>query len=418
MSQDISKLSKKELKKALIEEAQRLVADNEGNPISRDYFRNNSQFKDRWANCFNTFNEFMIAAKLPTISKPPTPELPIEQQVEIEKEKLKVKSENLRSKFNFVTKQLSETENQLNALLSMTERTPQIIDILPKRSTGTSESVAIMVGSDWHSEENVLPSDVGGVNIFNLEECEKRAVKFFQGGQRLWEITNRDTRVATIVLALLGDFITNTLHEDAQETNNLLPADAVIFAQDLIVSGIKFLLKETDAEELTIVCHSGNHGRMTKKQRNGRAEAGNSLERYMYHNLKRYFEEEPRIKFQIAEGYHSYLNLFGTYPIRFHHGHSIRYHGGVGGITIPVNKKINEWNKAPGHRNTRLDVFGHFHQYMDGGNFICNGSLVGYNAYAVSIGASPERPQQAFFLVNKRYNEKSISAPIFLTDGY
>ena len=44
-------------------------------------------------------------------------------------------------------------------------------------------------------------------------------------------------------------------------------------------------------------------------------------------------------------------------------------------------------------------------------------TLIGYNAYAVSICASPERPQQAFFLVNKKYNEKSISAPIFLTDG-
>lgn len=229
----------------------------------------------------------------------------------------------------------------------------------------------------------------------------------------MWEITNRDTRVATIVLALLGDFITSTHHEDAQETNNLLPADAIIFAQDLIVSGIKFLLKETDANEIIIVCHSGNHGRMTKKQRNGKAEAGNSLERYMYHNLQRYFENETRIRFQVSEGYHSYLNLFGSYPIRFHHGHAIQYHGGVGGITIPVNKAINEWNK---NRHVKLDVFGHFHTYMDGGNFVANGSLIGYNAYAVAIKAPKERPQQAFFLVNKKYNEKSISAPIFLTD--
>ena len=417
MSQENPK-TRKEQKKLLIEEAQRLVAENGGNPISRDYFRNNSEFKDRWANCFNTFNEFMVASKLPTISKPPTPELPVEKQVEIEKEKVRAKAEGLHGKYNVAVKQLGEVEKQLDTLLGLSERTPQIIDIEPKLPTGTSESVAIMVGSDWHSEENVVPDDVGGANTFNLDECTNKAIRFFQGGHRMWEITNRDTRVATIVLALLGDFITSTHHEDAQETNNLLPADAIIFAQDLIVSGIKFLLKETDANEIIIVCHSGNHGRMTKKQRNGKAEAGNSLERYMYHNLQRYFENETRIRFQIAEGYHSYLNLFGTYPIRFHHGHSIRYHGGVGGITIPVNKKINEWNKAPGHRNTRLDVFGHFHQYMDGGNFICNGSLVGYNAYAVSIGASPERPQQAFFLVNKRYNEKSISAPIFLTDGY
>jgi hypothetical protein len=407
-------MSKKEFRKMLIADAQRLVAENGNNPISRDYFRNNSEFKDRWANCFNTFNEFMVAAKLPTISKPPTPELPVEKQVEIEKEKILAKAEGVRGKYNVAVKKLGEVEKQLETILGLAERTPQIIDIEPKLPTGTSESVAIMVGSDWHSEENVVPDDVGGANTFNLDECTSRAVRFWQGGQRLWEITNRDTRVATIVLALLGDFITSTHHEDAQETNNLLPADAIIFAQDLVISGIKFMLKETDANEIIIVCHSGNHGRMTKKQRNGKAEAGNSLERYMYHNLKKYFESEPRIKFQIAEGYHSYLNLFGSYPIRFHHGHAVNYHGGVGGITIPVNKAINEWNK---NRHVKLDVFGHFHQYLDGGNFICNGSLIGYNAYAVRIKAPYERPQQAFFLVNKRYNEKSISAPIFLTDG-
>ena len=135
------------------------------------------------------------------------------------------------------------------------------------------------------------------------------------------------------------------------------------FAQDLIVSGIKFLLKETDANEIIIVCHSGNHGRMTKKQRNGKAEAGNSLERYMYHNLQRYFENETRIRSQVSEGYHSYLNLFGSYPPvppRARHPVPRRR----GRHRHPVNKAINEWDKPA----RQLDVFGHFHTYMDGGN--------------------------------------------------
>jgi len=404
----------KPTKTELIAEAKRLFKDNGGKPLSRDYFRSNSPLRGRWGNCFNTFPEFMEAAKLPTVAKPPAPELGIEEQVEIEKEKVKAKAENLRSKFNHVAKQLADTERQLSYALGLSERTPQLIDIQPKQAAGTSESVAVMVGSDWHAEEEVLPGEVGEANLFNLEECKKRAVRFFQGGHRLWEITNRDTRVATIVLALLGDFINNMVcAEEHKETNLLLPMDAIVYVEDLIVSGINFLLKETDAEEVIVVCHAGNHGRTTQKQRNGQAEVGNSLEHYMYRHIMRVFEKEPRVRFQIAEGYHSYLNLFGEFPIRFHHGHNILYHGGVGGITIPVNKAINEWNK---NRRAMLDVFGHFHQYIDGGNFVSNGSLVGYNAYAVRIKAPYERPQQAFFLVNKKYNCKSISAPVFLTD--
>jgi hypothetical protein len=152
---------------------------------------------------------------------------------------------------------------------------------------------------------------------------------------------------------------------------------------------------------------------MTQEQRIA-TESGNSLEQYMYFNLRDLFAHEPRVKFQIAEGYHSYIDVFGSYKIRFHHGHNIRYAGGVGGITIPVNKSINEWNKL---NPVRLDCFGHFHQRVDGGNFVCNGSIIGYNAYATSIKAAYERPAQMFFLINKKFNEKTIAAPIFVTQG-
>ena len=403
----------KPTRKELIEEAKKLYAQVR-TPLSRDFFRSNSLYRGRWANVFGTFADFMKAADLPTISHPPNPDLPIDKQVEIEREKIHAKQGQWQSKFACLSREYDKLEQELKVIQGLRETSPQIIDIQPKLPSGQSESIAIMVGSDWHCEESVMPDDVGGVNSFDLEECTTRATKFFQGGQRLWEITNRDTRVSTIVLALLGDNITNTIHEDLQEGNNLLPGEAILFAQNLILSGIKFLLKETDVEEIILPCHSGNHGRMTKKQRIGHVEAGNSLEKYMYHNLQALLQGEPRIRFQIAEGYHSYLNLFGTYPIRFHHGHAIRYWGGVGGITIPVNKAINEWNK---NRYVKLDVFGHFHQYLDGGNFVANGSLIGYNAFAVSIKAPYERPQQSFFLVNKKCNSKTISAPIFLTDG-
>ena len=138
------------------------------------------------------------------------------------------------------------------------------------------------------------------------------------------------------------------------------------------------------------MCHSGNHARTTKKQRIA-TEAGNSLEHYMYYVMRDRYKENSRVKFQIATGYHSYVTFFDKYVVRFHHGHQINYQGGVGGITIPVNKAIAQWNKA---RLANLDVFGHFHTKFDGGNFFCNGSLIGYSAYAVSIKASFEKPSQ------------------------
>lgn len=71
---------------------------------------------------------------------------------------------------------------------------------------------------------------------------------------------------------------------------------------------------------------------------------------------------------------------------------------------------ISQWTKA---KQADLDVFGHFHQFKDGGNFICNGSLIGYNAYAVSIKADFEQPVQAFFMMNNQ-GRKIMVTPIFL----
>ena len=81
------------------------------------------------------------------------------------------------------------------------------------------------------------------------------------------------------------------------------------------------------------------------------------------------------------------------------------------GITIPVNKAIAGWNKA---HTVDLDVFGHYHQRFDGGSFICNGSLIGYNAYAVSIKAGYEPPSQTCFLINRQFQAKTAVMPIFV----
>jgi hypothetical protein len=314
-----------------------------------------------------------------------------------------------------IIKELEErvkTAEEMQKLAINLAKTPQIFKIEPKVPSGSSESVAFMVASDWHIGERVDEEQVNGLNKFTPEIAKTRAINFFSGGQRLWDILRRDTQIKVIVLALLGDFINNTIHDDAKESNLIGNVSAIRQAQDLIVSGINFLLEHTDAE-LKVVCASGNHGRMTDKQRIA-TESENSIENYMYHNISSIFKDEKRISFIVSEAYHSYINLWNSYTVRLHHGHFIKYGGGVGGIYIPVNKAIDQWNKEKLHERVDLDVFGHFHQYIDAGNFVSNGSLIGYNSYAISIKAPYERPQQAFFLVNKKYTSKTMVTPIIV----
>jgi hypothetical protein len=332
-------------------------------------------------------------------------------KVDIALQQLRDKREGKEVQISALREKVVSLEAELDALCSYRQLTVQASDIHPKLSAGTSESAAVVVWSDHHCEEEVTPGQVSGKNEFNLEIYDRRFSQLVHGTLAWLDIEQQKTSIKTLVIALLGDYFSNNIHEDLAEANLLPPMDAAYLAQSHLIGGIDYILEHTPKSlDLLIVCHSGNHARTTKKQRIA-TEVGNSLEHYMYYVMRDHYAKNPRVKFQIATGYHSYVTFFDKYVVRFHHGHQINYQGGVGGITIPVNKAIAQWNKA---RVANLDVFGHFHTKFDGGNFICNGSLIGYSAYAVSIKASFEKPSQTIFLVNKKFMEKTMTAPIYL----
>ena len=340
------------------------------------------------------------------------PVVTAEDLVDVELEKVRAKQANRQAQIEVLTQRLLRAEKENAIFTELDTLTPQTIEISPKAKTGVSESAAVMVWSDWHSEETVLPEQVSGKNEFNLEVFHERFWNLLRGNLAWFRINAAATTIKTVVLALLGDFITGSIHDDLMEGNQLQPAQAIHSVFSYLVKAIDYVLENTPKDvELIIPCHSGNHGRMTREQRIA-TEAGNSLEYFMYLMLRDHFENNKRVKFIVQNGYHSYVSFFeGRFTARFHHGHQINYQGGVGGITIPVNRAIAQWNKA---RHADLDVFGHFHTKFDGGNFISNGALIGYSAYAVSIKGTYEEPSQQQFLINREYSAKTAVMPVFV----
>lgn len=282
------------------------------------------------------------------------------------------------------------------------------VAIRPGKERG-SEAVALWIASDWHVGEKVTYGQTNGLNEYNPTIAKARGEAFFRNGLRLTKLQNKGVHIDTVILALLGDFITGHLHLDAVENNYLPPVEETILAQNIIIAGIEYVLKHS-TYKLVIPCHSGNHGRTTKFSHFG-SENGHSLEYFMYQSIANYFRNEPRVSITIPEGSHSYVDVFGR-KVRFLHGHDVKFNGGSGGITIPLNKAIAQWDKAcPAF----LTCLGHFHQKFDGGNFLVNGSLIGYNAFALSIKASAEKAVQTFALIDKKQG-KTIVAPIFLDE--
>lgn len=270
-----------------------------------------------------------------------------------------------------------------------------------------SESAAFAIASDWHVEETVEGKAINGLNEFNLEIAEKRIDRFFRAILRLVEIERHGTKIDHLVIAFLGDLMTGYIHEELQESNGLSPTQTILWLRRRIVAGLRLLLAEGGFKRIIAPCCYGNHGRTTKKPRHATG-AANSYEWMLYHVLK---DDVPEIEWSIADGYHLLLDVGGR-VIRFHHGDNVMYQGGIGGLTIPMEKAIAAWNRG---RETApyLDIFGHHHTAMQNPRFISNGSLIGYGPYSLAIKAGYEPPQQTFFLLDRKRG-RTGTFPIFL----
>jgi hypothetical protein len=267
------------------------------------------------------------------------------------------------------------------------------------------EATAIICASDWHVEEVISASSTNGLNQFNLQVADERIKRFFSASIRLTEIERNGADIPDCILWLGGDLMSGYIHEELQETNELSPTETILWLKSRLEEGIALVRK--NFKRTMVVCNYGNHGRTTKKPRHATGFQ-NSYEWLLYSILSQQINGED-ISWQVADSYLSFVNVYGK-TLRFHHGDGLKYQGGIGGLTIPTEKAISSWNKA---KVADLDVFGHWHTQQQNPKWVSNGSLIGYNAYAVSIKASFEPPQQTFFLFD-RARGRTITAPIIL----
>lgn len=308
-------------------------------------------------------------------------------------------------KFNW--KRLIHPKKDIDIVLKENEKLKQYIGILnelkkaepfviePSTSKTISESAAVMQLSDWHIEEEVDPNTVNSINKFNLDIAKHRIEHTFKRGLKLIQLKEKDTKIKTIIVILGGDFITGNIHEENLENCQLQPIKAILLAMQYLCSGIDFLLNNTNFR-LVFVSVMGNHSRITEKIRHS-TEAGNSLEYLMYKAIENKYSSVSRCKFLITEGYFNYLSIFSKI-YRISHGHAVKFQGGVGGFLVPLRRAIGQWNKA---RYADVDILHHFHSENLTKRIIVNGSLIGYNAYALSKAMEFEEPQQNIFLINK-----------------
>lgn len=323
------------------------------------------------------------------------------------------KLKTLNTKLNRENEELKKRQSFLEGIKVESIENLDSFTVIPKPSL-KEEVMAISTISDVHIEEPVQKSIVNNLNEYNLTIAEERITRYFK---RLLYMINQARKagykVNTLVLGLLGDFITGYIHEELEEVNTMTPPEATLFIQNLLVKGIKYLSENGKLEKIMIPCVPGNHGRTTTRKRYTTGYR-NSYEWLMYNNIRNLFKEVggyENVEFIIPESEFIYMNLFG-YINKFSHGDHFNYQGGIGGLEVPLKKWVLRENAVI---KTDMSWIAHWHQYIVLNKVRVNGSLIGYNSYARAFGFEPEPPKMQFQLLDKRRGF-TLNNPIILTD--
>ncbi len=266
----------------------------------------------------------------------------------------------------------------------------------PKKPSGAATAVVCL--TDWHGEERIDPATINGLNEYSLEIAEQRIARIGDNFLRLLDAQRKLSNIRDLVVWIGGDMITGNIHEELAENSPLSPLKACRWAQRQLIGLLDHWRESADMDSVTVVTSYGNHGRTTPKPRIATA-AHHSFEFNMYEHMADIYEARGvnDIAFKISTGYHNWLDIQGK-QVRFHHGDWLKYNGGVGGIGIPVNKSLNEWNKA---QRADYDFFGHWHQHLKFPRWCACNCLIGYGPYALSIKAEYSEPSQTFAVFDR-----------------
>lgn len=316
---------------------------------------------------------------------------------QVEEHRLKRKVTELAARVKELV-EMASSKDEISELWREVQAKPPVAGIEPReRTSHLSEATPLVLASDWHIEEEVRPEQVADRNRYNLEISKRRMARFFEAVR--WTINHQRQvfKVRDTVMWLGGDIITNYLHDDNIETNLLAPVEAVAYAHASISDGIRFLLQDDDLERLVIPCNDGNHGRLTDKIHSA-SRIENSIEWLLYYQLQREFRDEPRVQFILPTSSFTFFEVYGR-TIRFTHGDRFNYSGGIGGITIPLMRALARWETV---RRASLTCMGHWHQRICLPDVMVNASLIGFNSFAMDIGARFEAPSQSLRMLEPR----------------
>lgn len=284
-------------------------------------------------------------------------------------------------------------------IIELKELSPQPPHWLVKgHDYGNWSAVPTLFASDWHWGEVVDPSQIGGVNKYNLEIANERAQTLIEKTITLLDMVGGE--YPGIVFALGGDLLSGSIHQELATTNESEIMPTFLNLYERLIWCIDSLADRFGRVFVPVV--TGNHSRTTHKIQSKDRNHTN-YDWLMGCLLAKYFENDERIEFQIPNGPDALFSIYGTRYL-LTHGDSFKSFGdSMIGFLGPVVRGDHKKRS----RNNQIDmgydvmILGHFHQLHQSQRVVANGSLVGYSQYAYNNNFGYEVPRQALWLTHR-----------------
>jgi hypothetical protein len=332
----------------------------------------------------------------------------ITEQIVLRRENAEIKS--LKKQLEEAVKDYEQLSDLYDIALAL--KTQDISKIkspeVKPNSSLKNEATAIVQLSDTHFGKIILPATVNGLNEHNPDIAKKRMDKLAQNLLSLVNKERAEVNIENLVLGLGGDFMENSmLHDHSQMATAFSQMEELLFSRELLHKFIKTIAENGKFKKIILPCVRGNHSRTTKKM-NSTIDYRTNFEALLYNLLKQDFNDS------LFEWYapDSDICEFQVYDkkIRSLHGWQVKSGGGIGGLTIPLNKYILRMDQIS---KCDYNLMHHYHSLSyPTANCTLNGSLCGYDTFAMQIGASFQKPMQSFQLLDKNRGF-TIKAPIF-----
>lgn len=309
--------------------------------------------------------------------------------------------------------ELDSTKRALEIVrsLDMSELAPP--KWLKTTKTGTNRATLAVMLSDTHFDEVVNPDEMDGLNAYNREIAQMRLQKWATNVVKMARHYLAGVEYDGIVLLLGGDIFSGDIHEELAETNEDTTLSSLLYWSEQIAAAIDLLADEF--KNVHVAAVMGNHGRTSRKPR-AKLRAKTNFDWLLAKMLERYFKKDERVTFNVPESADVLVSIYGHGQLMTH-GDQTTGGGGIGGIYPPIMRlraRKQQRHLQVGSSFSTLWL-GHWHQYLSTPSLIINGSLKGYDEYAMVSNFSYEPPQQALALITPERGI-TIQAPIFCMD--